>query len=183
MNKIFIICICNILVFFINNKLYSEPLVSYDYRACANYGRIACKKPEGTSISFTSNSFIEKKNLGWNIKAKETRSQCRDVKEVDRISCLVLNVVKICEKNPKLNYCDVIMNDPEGHISKDNWKHSDLEFKVVSESTDYLSQDNLTFYKNITISYDIYLDLEIIFKKIGDQYEFYKISYVRLDLQ
>ena len=139
MKKIFLLSIYIVLILFINNKVYSAPLVFYDYEVCNYKTKKLCNiKDYNTEISILKfgkdlnaeseydmlfeyrNTLIKNRSLGWDIKAKEIRSQCRDVKEVDRISCLVLNVVKICEKNPKLNYCELIINDSNGKVKKAN---------------------------------------------------------------
>ncbi len=153
--------------------------------------------PEDREILLRYNKqIIPNKDLGWDIKAKENKQECRDIKEVDRISCLVLNLVKICEKNPKLHYCMIENYDGKEHINtilngyyageskndflfKNFWKE-DTEFRVISETIDYL-KDDLIFYKDITVSILYENHITFYLKRIGDKYKIVSVSYSRVE--
>jgi hypothetical protein len=135
---------------------------------------------------------INSRDLGWDIKAKENKQECKEIKEIDRISCLVLNVIKICEKNPKLNYC-IYESTPNNLYSKKRYKNLDkglvknydlfsrdiLECYVRQESVEYLSQNNnnFYFYKHIVVDCSNYWRLFFQLRKIGDQYEIVDLDY------
>jgi hypothetical protein len=194
MKKIFLLSIYIVLILFINNKVYSAPLIIYDYISCNHESKEVCNKngrglemyimefggpkvlgePEYDMLFQYRTTFAPNTDLTWDIKAKDNKKECSELKEIDRISCLILNVVKICEKNPKLDYCEFVMNNSDKKIDKNYWNNENLVFKVIYESSEDLSSD-YKLYKYIVIQYSKNILLEFHLQKIADKY---KISYI-----
>jgi len=95
----------------------------------------------GKSLLSVGNIATEKNDYFWKIDRKN--NECKEVKEVDIIECLVLNLEKICKENKISNkniyrrLCNA-NNQSYNNLGYENIGYDNLVFYVLRQSSDYL---------------------------------------------
>jgi hypothetical protein len=199
MNKMMygVYVILSLLNFFTIDKLWSaeDKSIIIEYHSRYGYGD-SIKHQDDITVKlydFAGKSLLsigaipaEKNDYFWKIDRKN--NECKEVKEVDIIECLVLNLEKICKEN-KINDKNIYKrlcddnNESYNILGYKNIGYDNLVFYVLRQSSDYLvPKDKLSevlkdnkLYKNVAFIVEGQkepygengLEISLVFEKVS----------------